>query len=343
MKHLLNTLYVMTEDAYLTKDGENVVIQREASELARFPLHTLESIICFSYSGASPALMGYCARLGINLCFMTPRGRFLARTVGENNGNVLLRKRQYQASDNEAESCAVARHMVLGKVYNCRWSIERTARDHPLRVNAELLKTACEQLQKRLPLIESAENLGRLRGLEGESASLYFGVFDEMILNSKESFFFKERSRRPPMDNVNALLSFVYSLLTNDCAAALESVGLDSYVGFLHRDRPGRPSLALDLMEELRPVMADRFVLTLINTKTVSAEDFNESENGGIIMTEGGRKRILSAWQEKKKESLTHPFLKEKMSWGLIPHVQALLLARYLRGDLEAYPPFLWK
>lgn len=333
----------MTEDAYLTKDGKNVVIQREASELARFPLHTLESIICFSYSGASPALMGYCARQGINLCFMTPRGRFLARAVGENNGNVLLRKRQYQTSDNETESCAVARHMVLGKVYNCRWSIERTARDHPLRVNAERLKVASEQLHKRLLLIGAVENLGQMRGLEGESATVYFGVFDEMILNNKESFFFRERSRRPPMDNVNALLSFVYSLLTNDCAAALEGVGLDSYVGFLHRDRPGRPSLALDLMEELRPVMADRFVLTLINTKTVSAEDFIESENGGVIMTDGCRKSILSAWQDKKKESLTHPYLKEKMSWGLIPHVQALLLARCLRGDIEAYPPFLWK
>jgi CRISPR-associated protein Cas1 len=172
---------------------------------------------------------------------------------------------------------------------------------------------------------------------------VYFGVFDEMILNNKESFFFRARSRRPPMDNVNALLSFVYSLLTYDCAAALESVGLDSYVGFLHRDKPGRPSLALDLMEELRPVMADRFVLTLINTKTVSAEDFIVSENGSIGITDGCRKRILSAWQEKKKESLTHPFLKEKMSWGLIPHVQALLLARYLRGATEAYPPFLWK
>lgn len=343
MRHLLNTLYVTTEDAYISKDGDNIVVQRESIELGRFPLHTLESIIDFSYAGASPALMGYCARKGINLCFMTPKGRFLARTVGENNGNVLLRKRQYQASENETESCAISRNMIFGKVYNGRWSIERTIRDHPLRVDVERMKDASEQLHKRLPQIGASGSLAQLRGLEGEAAAVYFGVFDEMILNNKESFYYRERSRRPPMDNINALLSFAYSLLTNDCAAALEGVGLDSYVGFLHQDRPGRPSLALDLMEELRAVMADRLVLTVVNTRAVTPNDFSENENGGITMTDNGRKRFLTSWQEKKKELITHPYLKEKLAWGLVPHIQALLLARYLRGDMEAYPPFLWK
>lgn len=343
MKHLLNTLYVTTEDAYLAKDGENVVVQRASSELARFPLHTLENIVCFTYGGASPALMGHCAANGVNLCFMTPRGRFLARTVGENNGNVLLRKKQYQTSENEGESCRIARNMIFGKVFNGRWSIERTARDHPMRVDAERLKAASAQLGKSLPAIEASEDLGRLRGLEGEAAAVYFGVFDEMILNNKESFYYRERSRRPPEDNMNALLSFAYALLTNDCAAALEGVGLDAYVGFLHRDRPGRPSLALDLMEELRAVVADRFALTAVNSRTVGPEGFTLRENGGVLLSDDCRKRVLSAWQEKKKETITHPYLKEKMPWGLVPHVQALLLARYLRGDMEAYPPFLWK
>lgn len=343
MKRLLNTLYVTTENAYLTKDGENVTVQKESTELARFPLHNLESIVCFTYSGASPSLMGYCARNGINMCFFSPGGRFLARTVGENNGNVLLRKKQYRVSEDELESCRIARNMILGKVYNSRWSVERTIRDHPLRVNVGSLKSASEHMYKSLPLIAATDNLAQLRGLEGEAAAAYFGVFDEMILNNKDAFYYKGRSRRPPMDNMNALLSFTYALLTNDCAAALEGTGLDSYVGFLHKDRPGRASLALDLVEELRPVIADRFVLTVVNTQVVKPEDFIMRENGGVLLTDDSRRKILSAWQERKKEVIMHPYLKEKVPWGLVPHVQALILARHLRGDLEAYAPFFWK
>lgn len=343
MRRLLNTLYITTEDAYLTKDGENVVVVKEATELARFPLHTLESIVCFSYSGASPSLMGYCAQNGINMSFFTPRGRFLARAVGETNGNVLLRRRQYRIADSDEQSGHIARNMIFGKVYNCRWSIERTVRDHALRVNVERLKDASTKLQASLRLIAKEESLDHLRGLEGEAAAVYFRVFNEMILNNKDAFTFAGRSRRPPLDNVNALLSFVYTLLTNDCAAALEGVGLDSYVGFLHRDRPGRASLALDLVEELRAVMADRFVLTAINMQIVKPDDFIVRENGGVQITDECRKRILSAWQAKKKETIMHPYLKEKIQWGLVPHVQALLLARHLRDDLEEYPPFLWK
>jgi CRISPR-associated protein Cas1 len=287
--------------------------------------------------------MGACAERGINLCFLTPRGRFLARTCGEDRGNVLLRKAQYRVSDNEDASCLVARNLIFGKVYNGRWSIDRTLRDHALRVDCEKLNHAKELLDEALPTILEATELGQLRGIEGSTANVYFNVLDDLILNQKDAFYFVERSRRPPLDNTNALLSFTYSLLASDCAAAAESVGLDSYVGFLHRDRPGRASLALDLMEELRCIFADRFVLTLINNKIVQAEHFITRENGAVILNDTGRKAFLTAWQNRKKEEITHPFLKEKLPWGLVPYVQALLLARYLRGDLDGYPPFLWK
>lgn len=343
MRKLLNTLFVTTEDAYLTLDGENVVALRDKDELARFPLHTLEGIVAFTYSGASPALMGACSKKGVNLCFCSPTGRFLARAVGEANGNVLLRKTQYRVSDDPSASCRVARNMVFGKVFNCRWSLERTIRDHGMRADAEKLKNASVHLQETLPKIAGTDNLENLRGLEGEAATVYFSVLDEMILNSKDVFFYRGRNRRPPLDKVNAMLSFSYALLANDCSAALESAGLDSYVGFLHRDRPGRSSLALDLMEELRPCVADRFIVTLINNRMVNADDFVERESGAVTMTEDGRKKFIKAWQEHKRESITHPYLKEKMVWGLVPYMQALLLARYMRDDLDAYPPFLWK
>lgn len=343
MKKLLNTLFVTTENAYLSLDGENVVVNIEQEERARFPLHTLESIVSFSYAGGSPALMGGCAKRGVNLCFCTPNGRFLARAVGEVNGNVLLRRTQYRFADDSDKSLSIARNMISGKIYNARWSIERTKRDHGLRVDGEKLSAASGDLQEGLSRVKVAGSLEELRGVEGECASTYFGVFDDRILNEKEVFFFRSRSRRPPLDKVNALLSFVYALLANDCAGALESVGLDSYVGFLHRDRPGRASLALDLMEELRAPVADRFVLTQINTKAIKPTDFLNRESGAVILTEDGRRKLLKAWQERKRESITHPYLKEKLPWGLVPFAQAILLARYLRDDLDAYPPFLWK
>lgn len=343
MRHLLNTLFVLTEDAYLSLDGENVVISQGKREIGRFPLHTLENIASFSHAGASPSLMGACGERSINLCFFTPRGRFLARISGESQGNVLLRRTQYRMADSPWESVQVARNMIFGKVYNCRWSIERTRRDHGLRVDDENLSAASEYLAGQLPLIRSAEDLDSLRGLEGKCASTYFTALDEMILSNKVDFFFQGRSRRPPLDNMNALLSFAYSLLAHDCTGALSSVGLDPYVGFLHRDRPGRTSLALDLMEELRGIIADRFVLTLINNRVLDGGDFLQRENGGVLLTDGARKKFLSAWQEKKRQQITHPYLKEQLPWGLVPYVQALLLARFMRGDLDGYPPFLWK
>lgn len=343
MRKLLNTLFVTTEDVYLSLDGDNVVATREKSEIGRFPLHTLEGIFAFTYAGSSPALMGACAKRGINFCFCTPGGRFLARAVGEANGNVLLRRMQYRYADDPGISCRIARNMVFGKVFNCRWSVERTIRDHGIRVDLKKLEHASERLKNALPAIVDAETLDNLRGQEGETAAVYFSVLDEMILNNKDEFFLRNRNRRPPLDNVNALLSFTYALLANDCAAALESAGLDSYVGFLHRDRPGRNSLALDLMEELRPCAADRFVLSLINSRAIKGDDFEKRAGGATIMTDGGRKTVIKAWQERKRSEITHPYLKEKMPWGLVPYMQALLLARYLRDDLEEYPPFLWK
>lgn len=343
MRKLLNTLFVTTADSYLALDGENVVILREKEELARFPLHALENIVAFTYAGASPALMGACVKRNVNLCFCTPNGRFLARACGEANGNVLLRRIQYRCADDLSQSCRIARNMVFGKVFNCRWSIERTMRDNGMRVDSGKLGNASVILKNALANIRCAQTLESLRGLEGETAAVYFSVLDEMILNNKEDFFFCNRNRRPPLDRVNAMLSFVYALLANDCASALESVGLDSYVGFLHRDRPGRNSLALDLMEELRPCFADRFVLSMINNRTVKPKDFEKRESGAVIMTEEGRKAIIRLWQERKRDEITHPYLKEKLPWGLVAYVQALLLARYFRDDLDEYPPFLWK
>lgn len=343
MKQLLNTLFVTSEDIYLSLDGENVVANRDKQVVARYPLHTLQGIISFSYAGASPALMGACCQRGVNLAFCTPRGRFLSRACGESNGNVLLRRTQYRVADDPAQSCRLARTMIFGKLYNSRWSLERTRRDHGLRIDGSQLEEASNTLQGLLPAVLEETSPERLLGLEGVGASAYFGVLDELILQDKQTFFFHGRNRRPPLDPVNALLSFAYSLLANDCASALESVGLDSYVGFFHRDRPGRASLALDLMEELRPCMADRFVVTLINNRMMRADYFDKRESGAVLLTDDGRRVFLKSWQEKKKDMLKHPYLQEKLPWGMIPYFQALLLARHLRGDLDAYPPFLWK
>lgn len=343
MRKLLNTLFVTSEDVYLALENENVVVMAERERRGQFPLVMLEGIVCFSYKGASSALMGACAKRGIQLSFMSPNGRFLARTCGEERGNVLLRKEQYRVSDDEEKSCRIARNFIFGKVYNGRWILERAVRDHALRVDGEKLKRVSGQMAASLEDIARQTSLEALRGQEGQASAAYFSVFDELILNQKDAFHFEERNRRPPMDRVNAVLSFVYTLLANDCAAALEAVGLDAYVGFLHRDRPGRASLALDLMEELRGVFADRLVLTLVNTRVLQKNHFKRQESGAVLLDDEGRKIVLNAWQTRKRETITHPYLKEKIYWGLVPYVQALLLSRSLRGELEGYPPFLWK
>lgn len=343
MRKLLNTLFVLSEDSYLALDGENILVLRGEETAARFPLHTLEGILSFSYKGASPALMGACAERNISLAFLTPRGRFLARSCGESNGNVLLRRGQYRMADDPCSSCRMAQAFVCGKLYNSRWVLERAVRDHGLRVDGPALKAASAQLKALMEQAAQCGTLEELRGVEGKGASVYFSVFDSLILQEKDVFFLRRRSRRPPLDAVNALLSFLYTLLSHECAAALESVGLDSYVGFMHRDRPGRSSLALDLMEELRPVLADRVALTLINRRVLSLTHFRFEASGAVFLNDAGRKIVLTAWQEKKKENLTHPYLGEKLPWGLVPYAQALLLARAIRGDLDGYPPFFWK
>jgi len=343
MKQLLNTLYVTSDDAYLSLKNDNVIVQQGDTTLGRIPLRSLEGIMSFSYKGSSPALMGKCSEFGVGLSFFSPHGRYYCSILGEKNRNVLLRREQFRFADDEDAALPFAQSFIIGKIYNCRWVLERTKRDHKLRIDAERFENASAAIRDILPQVMEAGSLDSLRGLEGAAASVYFEVFDDMILRSKETFYYRGRNRRPPLDNVNAMLSFSYSLLAGSCASALESVGLDAYVGFLHRDRPGRTSLALDLMEELRPCMADRFVLTLINNQVMRAEDFETAENGAVLMTDMGRRKFLKRWQERKQETITHPYLGEKLPWGLVPYMQALLLARYLRRDLDAYPPFLWK
>lgn len=343
MRKLLNTLFVTNEEAYLSLKGETVVVEIGNTKAGQFPLINFEEIVCFSYKGASPQLMGKCAELGIGIAFYSPFGKFLFRVINNENGNVLLRKKQYRISNDEKDSSLIVKNFIFGKVYNCKWVLDRTLRDHELRVDTAKLKRAKLLLENRMKQVLETSSIDELRGLEGEAAQVYFDCYDELILNQKDDFCFCGRNRRPPMDNVNAMLSFGYSLLTNECVNGLQSVGLDPYVGFLHKDRPGRKSLALDLMEELRPILVDRFVLTLINNRQIQNDDFVTTESGGVLFTDKGRKIFLKEWQNHKKGAITHPYLKEKIQWGIVPYIQALLLARYVRDDLDGYPPFLWR
>lgn len=343
LKILLNTLYVTQSDRYLSLDGENVVILSENKEIGRVPLHNLEGIVTFGYTGASPALMGACAKRDISLCFMTRHGKFLARVVGEIRGNVTLRKEQYRISESETKSLAIAKNMIIGKMFNSKWILERAKRDYPLRLDVDKLKHKSDTISRIMEQVQGVDSMDLLRGYEGSVACAYFAVFDDLILQQKDDFYFHGRNKRPPLDNVNALLSFSYTMLASMCASALETVGLDPYVGFMHTDRPGRISLALDMMEELRAIMADRFVLSIINKKQISPKGFVKKENGSVLMDEDTRRTYLSLWQQKKQEIIRHPYLDEKVSWGLVPYVQALLLSRCIRGDLDGYPPFFWK
>ena len=343
MRKLLNTLFILNEEAYLALENENVVVKKDEEILGRVPLLTLENILYFGYKGVSPSLIGECATRKIGLCFLSRHSRFLARVCGMNPGNVLLRKKQYLLSENYTESCNLAKNFIAGKIFNSRSVIERMKRDHPLNIDKNKFQSVSDDLKILVKESRKAEDKEILFGIEGNAASLYFSVFDDLILGNKQDFKFVSRQRRPPIGKVNALLSFAYTILAHDCASALESVGLDAYVGFLHSDRPGRQSLALDLMEELRAIYADRFVLTLINNRMIKKSDFDEKENGVTLLNENGRKLFLNNWQEKKREVIEHPFLEEKIMWGLVSYAQALLLARCIRGDLEEYPAFLWK
>nr|WP_240503510.1 type I-C CRISPR-associated endonuclease Cas1c [Natranaerobius trueperi] len=339
----MNSLFVTSPDVYLSLDGENIVVKKDKERIGRVPLHNLESVYTFGYSGASPALMGACAERNISLVFLTRNGKFLARIIGESRGNVVLRKTQYRLSDDKNLSAKIARNFIVGKIYNNKWILERATRDYPLRVDIDKFKETSQHLSDLITEVRNVNNLELLRGYEGQAAVSYNEVFDQLILQQKDEFRFKRRSRRPPLDKVNAMLSFAYTLLSNDIISAAESIGLDAYVGFLHRDRPGRASLALDMMEELRGVYAERFVISLINKKVMKKGDFSVKENGAILMKDEARKKFLKHWQDRKQEKINHPYLGEKIPWGVVPYAQSMLLARYLRGDLDEYPPLLWK
>ncbi len=343
MKKLMNTIYINTPGRYLSLDGENVVIWENKEKITQLPLQNVERIIAFGSAGASPALMEKCVADQRELLFISRSGKILARVEGEFNGNVLLRRTQYRIADDTEKSLAIAKNMIAAKIHNCRSVLERMIRDHALRIDTSLFSQKSQYLQQAVNTVMAAPDAATLRGIEGEAASVYFSVFDDMILQQKEDFQFKGRNKRPPLDYVNALLSFAYSLATSMCVLGLESVGLDPYVGFLHTDRPGRRSLALDLVEEFRASMCDRFVLTLINKRIINRKSFLQQESGAILLTDEGRGTFFNAWQERKNDIITHPFLKEKVQWGMLPYVQSLLLSRYLRGDLDAYPPFFWK
>ena len=337
MKKLLNVLYVTTPESYLSKDGQNVVVSVEKEEKFRIPVINIEGIVTFGYLGASPGLMKLCADNGVSLTFLSPNGRFIGRMQGPTRGNVLLRKEQYRIADDEGRSLHFARLFIAGKIQNYRTTLQRFIRDNGENDGVEAAVNSMEHSKKWALKATSAS---QLIGIEGDAANAYFGVFPELILHQKEDFAFHGRNRHPPKDKVNAMLSFVYTLLANETAAALETVGLDPYVGFLHTLRPGRTSLALDLMEEMRAYLGDRLVLSLINRKQMTAKDFVVQGAEGIVMSDEGRKTLLSAWQKRKKETIVHPYLEEKMELGLLPYAQAMLLAKAIRNDIDDYPVF---
>ena len=337
MKKYLNTLFISTQGSYLAKDGECIKISAEGRNDVRIPVHTLDGIVCFGNVLCSPFLLGHCAESGVALSFLTENGRFLAAVKGFVSGNVLLRRAQYRMADSPEGSATAARSFVAGKLFNCRTVLRRAAREN----DNKALSVAADNLGRRLAELERTDSLDIIRGIEGEAAAIYFGVFDNLVSADKEAFRFNGRNRRPPLDPTNCILSFLYTLLAHDARSALESVGLDPAVGFLHRDRPGRPSLALDLMEEFRPYLADRLALTLINRGQLTGKDFQKNPGGAVTFHDEAKKTLLIAWQERKRETIRHPFINEEVQVGLLWHIQARLLARYIRGELDAYPPFV--
>lgn len=343
MRKLLNTLYVTMPDAYLARDGENVLVKIDNEIKFRIPVHNLEGIVTFGFAGASPGLMQLCCERGVAISFLTEYGKFMGRVTGKISGNIYLRKTQYRWTEDEKTSLRLAIRFISAKIINSRAVLHRALRDHPENVDAHLLTDSMKNLAIIAKSLENVKDANTLRGLEGQAAYLYFRAFDQLLLNQKEEFSMTQRNRRPPLDRINALLSFLYTLLTHEVVAALESIGLDPQSGFLHRDRPGRQSLALDIMEELRPHFADRLAVTLINRNQITSDGFTVKENGAVIMDDKTRKEVLLAWQKRKQEEIIHPYLEEKVPFGLVPYIQAMLLARHMRGDLDDYPPFFWK
>lgn len=343
MKKLLNTLFVTTQGSYLAKDGETVAVRVEKQVKLRIPIHTLSGIVCFGNVSMSPFLMGFCAEKDVGVSFLTEYGRFLARIKGPVSGNVLVRREQFRRADSEETSSAIAASIISAKVANCRTVLQRFLRDHGHKSDSEAIERVIKRLGRSLKDIDSSLPLKQLRGMEGDAAANYFSVFDHLIVSQKNDFSFNGRNRRPPMDEVNCLLSYIYTLLMHDVRSALECVGLDPAVGFLHRDRPGRPGLALDLMEEFRPYVADRLVLSLINLGQVTKNNFFKKDAQAFYMNDEGRKTVLMAYQKKKQDKIIHPFTEEKILVGQLFYIQALLMNRYMRNDLDGYPSFFWR
>jgi len=343
MRKLLNTLYVSSQGSYLRREGETVVVEREKQQVLQLPIHTIGGIVCFGNVLCSPFLLGFSAERDVAVSFLSEHGRFLASVRGPVSGNVLLRRQQYRMADDEEITRGIAANVVSGKLANCRVVINRTVRDHAAKVDSGLLKEASEKISKIIERIPRATSTDEVRGFEGQAAAEYFRVFNHLIVDQKDDFVFTERNRRPPLDEVNALLSFVYTLLAHDVRSALETVGLDPAVGFLHRDRPGRPGLALDIMEEFRPVIADRLVLSLINRRQLGKKGFTKAASGAVIMDDDTRKTVLTEYQNRKQDEVYHPYIEETVSIGLLFFIQANLMARYIRGDIDGYPPFFWR
>ena len=341
MRKLLNTLYITQEDFYLSRERDNIVIKQDGKAVNRFPYRIIENIICFSYLGASPSVVQLCNENNISLSYLTPNGKFCGRFVGRTNGNVLLRREQYRIADDDVRSIEYAKRSLLAKISNSRKYILRFKRDHSEKINDDLFSSVDKELLNTIELIKQAEDKDSLRGIEGNAANTYFRVFNDFVLVNKNVFQFKGRTKRPPLDCVNAMLSFGYSLLTNECQSALETVGLDSYVGFFHTDRPGRASMALDLVEEFRSYIVDRFVFSLINKRQISEKHFEVKENGSVFLNDKGRSQFIKEWQARKQTEVVHPFINEKVKLMLLPYVQAQLMAKAIREDLPSYPPFM--
>lgn len=343
MRHLLNTIYLTQPDFYVFKEGETIVIEKQGQKILQLPIHNIEGIVVMNQLTITPALMEMCSENKIHISFISFTGKFLVKIQNPIHGNVRLRRKQYRVADSKADSLLLAKNFVTGKVYNCRCVLQRLLRDHSEKIETEKIDQVIRALNRTLRVIEKAPDLQKLLGIEGEAAKYYYSIFGSLITNPDTLFCFNGRSRRPPLDEINAMLSFFYTLLAHDVEAALETVGLDPQVGFYHQERPGRSSLALDIMEELRPYIVDRFVVTLINNRQVNINDFVKKENEAVLIEPEARKKLLNIWQQRKQETIIHPFLKEKIEIGLIPYVQALLMARYVREDLDGYPPFLMR
>ena len=338
MRKLLNILYVTQPEAYISKDGECVVISINQKEVFRVPAINIEGIVTFGYMGCSPGAMRLCMEKNINIVFLSPQGRFIARVQGPQRGNIYLRKAQYSFCDDKSKRLALSRLLIAAKIRNSRMNILRRIRDYGKDDQLDILCHSLREFQSRAIVSESEDGL---RGLEGYAARIYFEQFNKLLRVEGDFFSFKERSRRPPKDAVNALLSFAYTILTNEIVASLESVGLDAYCGVFHTLRSGRPALALDILEEFRSYMCDRFVISLINRHQIQRKHFIAEDSKSVLLTDEGRRIFISNWQHRKKEQIIHPRLEEKVEIGLLPYIQAQIMARYIRGQMDEYTPFV--